>query len=322
MSEINDISDETTIRSVTDSQTEPISELSTMDEATEILNLIDSKIDFNENGELSNVINNNLKYNDIDVDIDKHITEKVENFEEIVFASLKNFYVSEKKCDNKCPPPCPPSYPPQCPPYYPPYCPPPCPPQCPPQCPPKCPYDNDLMEEKRNDVVLLEIDISFNDFSTLFYSNHSHHFNISISNRFNRFLFFNKQFLKTTEDLTERFDLTRTVKKLWAQNNNLAVSSMQPQQSIRLTKECKKILSLYNLKGTTVALSLTDVIDEIIDILKNQETIIKIKCLLHSDIYIQSADIYVRVIWPYSVSFNTGNVEEFGLGEVLDVEDV
>ena len=30
---------------------------------------------------------------------------------------------------------------------------------------------------------------------------------------------------------------------------------MQPQQSIRLTKECKKILSLYNLKGTTVALS-------------------------------------------------------------------
>ena len=80
MSEINDISDETTIRSVTDSQTEPISELSKMDEATEILNLIDSKIDFNESGELSNVINNNLKYNDINVDIDKHITEKGRKF--------------------------------------------------------------------------------------------------------------------------------------------------------------------------------------------------------------------------------------------------
>ena len=98
---------------------------------------------------------------------------------------------------------------------------------------------------------------------------------------------------------------------------------MQPQQSIRTVKECKKLLSLYNLKGTTTTLSLTDIIDEILDILKNQENVVKIKCLLHSDIYIRSSDIYLRLIWPYNVSFNTGVVEEFGgLGEVLGLEDI
>ena len=267
------------------SELENISQSDNIDETSEILNLIDSEINFNdiessvnESEVLFNLVNNDLKYNDIDVDIDNNITENPEDYEEIVFANLKNFYQSE--------------------------------------------YDTNVMEDKRHDISLLDIDISFNDFSTLFYSSNNHHFNISIGNRFNRYLFFNKQFVKTTEDLTERFDLTRIIKKLWTEKHSLALSSMQPQQSIRIVKECKKILSLYNLKGTTVALSLTEIIDEILDILKNQETVTKIKCLLHSDIFIRSSDIYIRLVWPYNVSFNTANVDDFGIGEVLGLEDI
>ena len=280
-------------------------------------------------------INNTIDFSDLVIDPDLN-DEEIDNNEQIIFANIKNYYVSDydvdDNCDeyNKC--------------------------NCKKKYKDSCDDDDDDeshdensenckkkiknscicycknnrkkcynvgdLDCKRKDINLLDIDISLNSFTNLFYSNLNHNFNIDLSNRFNRYILFNYQFTQLSDNITERVDLTRLFKQVWCEQNELTLNSMPPEMNIRLTKETNKLQSLYFLKGTTVSLHINDIINSFIDLLKEHTESKKLKCILYSDIYMECSDTLIRLIWPYNVFLNTGNDTDLTFNDILNLEDV
>ena len=284
---------------------------------------------------LYNEINNNIDFSELLVNPELN-DEELDNNEQIIFANIKNYYVSDYDIDDSCDE------------YN--------------KCTCKKKYkdccddddDDDSLEEnsenckkkikkscicycknnrkqcynvgdldcKRKDINLLDIDISLNSFTNLFYSNLNHNFNIDLSNRFNRYILFNYQFTQLSDNITERVDLTRLFKQVWCEQNELTLNSMPPEMNIRLTRETNKLQSLYFLKGTTVSLHINDIINSFIELLKEHTESKKLKCILYSDIYMECSDTLIRLIWPYNVFLNTGNDTDLTFNDILNLEDV
>tara|TARA_Y100001970_G_scaffold287312_1_gene411683 strand:- start:2599 stop:3372 length:774 start_codon:yes stop_codon:yes gene_type:complete len=255
-----------------------------------------------ETEDLFDIIANNINFNDLIVSTQESSTE-TDSDREIVFANLKNYYVPDHKNNIKH-------------------------------------GDKNVHEEKtENNTIdnnnytclegdckiynLIDIDISFNTFSNLFYNNYNHHFNINLSNKLNKFIMFNHQYTKATDNLIERVDLNKMFTQYWCEKHNLTLNEMPPELKIKLTKQTRALHSLYFMRGTSFTLSLPETIDDVIKLLKDENNVKKIKCVLHSDVYMDSIDSLIRLIWPYNVFLNDSlELDELSFNEILDLEDM
>ena len=152
---------------------------------------------------------------------------------------------------------------------------------------------------------LIPIDISFNEFSNLFYNPYSHTFNINITNKNNTNILFDFQHHHDSANLVEQINLLQNFEEAWCEKNNRTLNEMPIEYKIRLRKYCTEHKSLYDLHGTSYSLTLPELIDDMVGDLQqiNINKSKSLNCILGADVYIDFLDVLIRYHFNYNVQF-------------------
>lgn len=153
---------------------------------------------------------------------------------------------------------------------------------------------------------LIPIDISFNDFSNLFYNPYSHTFNINITNKNNKNILFDFQHHHDAANIVEQISMLQNFQEAWCDKNNRTLNEMPIEYKVQLRKYCTEHKSLYDLHGTSYSLTLPELIDDIVGDLQqvNINKSRSLNCVLGADVYVDFLNILIRYHFNYNVQFN------------------
>lgn len=185
--------------------------------------------------------------------------------------------------------------------------------------------------ERGDTIINLElINLTFEDFITLFYYNTGYQFNISPSNSLKNPVTFLNQFYNTTPNNKSIFSLYDQFIKAWTKKNNKPASSLSFIKLIKLQREVFLLKGLSDLQIYSIGKSY----DEILSYLLATSNIkpVKYNChnqyingvpiefIVQSKIFSQELDVILYVNFRYNVvipGFTAGDI----ITEVLPKKD-
>jgi hypothetical protein len=176
--------------------------------------------------------------------------------------------------------------------------------------------------ERGDTIINLEpINLTFEDFITLFYYNTGYQFNISPSNSLKNPVTFLNQFYNTTPNNKSIFSLYDQFIKAWTKKTNKASSSLSFIKLIKLQREVFLLKGLYDLQIYSIGKSY----DEILSYLLATSNIkpvkhnchnqyingVPVEFIVQSKIFSQELDVILYVNFRYNVvipGFTTGDI--------------
>jgi hypothetical protein len=182
--------------------------------------------------------------------------------------------------------------------------------------------DLNINSEEGDVIINLEpINLTFEDFITLFYYNTGYQFNISPSNSLKNPVTFLNQFYNTTPNEKSIFSLYDQFIKAWTKKTNKASSTLSFTKLIKLQREVFLLKGLFDLGFYTIGQSY----DEILSYLLATSNIkpvkqnchnqyingVPVEFIVQSKIFSPELDVILYVNFHYNVvipGFTTGNI--------------
>ncbi len=175
--------------------------------------------------------------------------------------------------------------------------------------------DSDKYNESR--VSLNNIDLNFCDFINLFYGNTSGAFNINPSCGNTLAISLTKQTYSTTQSKNLKFNLYDQILKAFSKSEGVPESCAPLDATLKLQRETFLTSSLAKLTGKQIALSLDEVLENLInrDLIEPSNDIdsfAKVKFLVRCNYYYLPLSVKLEVVFNYITDIpgykNTSNI--------------
>jgi hypothetical protein len=152
-------------------------------------------------------------------------------------------------------------------------------------------------------INLNSTQLSWNDFSTLFFKSPSGAFYINPSNENVGAISFSNQTYETTNSKNVRFTLASQIRKAWSKNNSLPESAISPKTNIELERVTFLTKSLGSVYGEFVGLSYDEALSALLSsgdiVVGDSDNSASVKFLIGYQFYFQPLDTILLTTFTF-----------------------